>query len=281
MTYQLDLSGPWAKLNRARRHADRLRSEIQEAWKPYVEGIPLFQEYDAKDQAIVYRIKELPEISEDWALILGDAFHNLRCVGDHLAWQLAIRFHGGQEPPKNKARSVQFPVVQDETKWDDHRHTEQMVSDDRNYLKRLQPFNPRGPGERNLFLDLAIFSDFDKHRLLHIINVAAHQSTIQNVPGGYRDCQPDRRPVGDGSFTNIVVKGLRLLEPNLEVCRAFVIPLGPNPHRDLNPKLTGKVVIESPDALQMPPGYDWGPIEFLDAAGTGLATVLTRFEPSV
>lgn len=281
MTYQLDLSSCWAKLARAKHHADRLRGEIAEAWKPYADGIPVWHEYDDEDQAVVCRIKEVPEVPEDWALILGDALHNLRCVVDHFAWQLAIRFNDGREPAEKLARSVQFPVVMSERDWEGHRHTQQMTAEDKAFLKRVQPFNLRGPSERNAFFDLAVFSNIDKHRLLHVVTGVAHQTTYQYLLSAYRDCQPGSRPMPDGSLVSVEINGgLRVLKPDVEVLRAFVVPTGPHPDCDFNIQVTGKVILESPTTLGMASEYVWGLVEFLDATGAVFAQLLRRFEPA-
>lgn len=281
MTYQLDLSGCWAKLARAKHHADQLRGDIAAAWKPYTDGLPVRREYDAEDQAVVCRIKEVPQVLEDWALILGDGLHNLRCVLDHLAWQLAIRFNDGREPTEKKARSVQFPVVESESDWEGHRHTQQMVAEDKAFLKRVQPFNPRGPSERNAFLDLAVFSNIDKHRLLHVVTGAAEQTTFQYLLSRYRYCQAGSRPMPDGSLVTVEINGaLRVLKPDVEVLRAFVVPTGPHPDCDFKIQVTGKFILESPTALGMPSEYVWGPVEFLDATGAVFAQLLRHFEPA-
>jgi hypothetical protein len=39
---------------------------------------------------ILWIVETLPEIDEEWGLMVGDAIHNIRCALDHLWWQLAI-----------------------------------------------------------------------------------------------------------------------------------------------------------------------------------------------
>jgi hypothetical protein len=279
VTYRLDLSGCHAKLDRAKGQIDTLRREIAEIWQPYAGGIPIRREYDASDRAVVHRIQELPEIPGHWPLLIGEALHNLRCVGDHLAWQLAIRFHGGKKPPKDQARNAQFPVVRDPKLWAKHRHTQQMLPDDRNWLEKAQPYHPRKPNVRNGLLDLTLLSDHDKHRMVHLVMFAADQVTLQNTIDTYRDCLPDRRLMPDGSFANIRPNMPGVLEPNLEIAREFVIPTGPNPDRDLQTKLTGKIAIESPSSLGLPPEQVFTPVEFLDSCAQGQAALLRHFQP--
>jgi hypothetical protein len=201
-------------------------AEIEKIWEPYASGIPLRREYDANERAIIYRIQQVPEIPPHWPLLIGDVLHNLRCVCDHLAWQLAIRFHNGNEPSERDGRNVQFPVVTNPSEWTHHRHTQQMLRDDRDFLERMQPYHSRGPNSRSGLLDLALMSNYDKHRLLHVVAVGAGQATYTNTVD-FRDCLPDRRAAPNGDVADIVVQGIGVLKPDLEIARVFVLQLDP------------------------------------------------------
>src|SRR5208283_1653448 len=103
----LDLTSVNAKISRGINHAQAVESEIR-AW---MNGSPyrLVHEFnsDSTEHSLVFRVISKPEL-ERWALMVGDAIHNLRCCLDHLVYAIAVH-ESGKNPPLNWD-SLQFPI---------------------------------------------------------------------------------------------------------------------------------------------------------------------------
>lgn len=271
MAYTLDLSSSWAKLERAKTHVDQLRAEIAEAGNGDPKSIPLRREYDAEDRAVVYRVEHVIEVRPHWSLLVGDAAHNFRSALDHLAWQLAVRYFGGVEPTRSRViQNIQYPVVTDPNLWPKHRFRQYMTPEDALIVEANQPFRYPQPGTLHVLDSLATLSNVDKHRLLHVIYVLAHQGTFVNT-GAYRDCLPDTRMMPNGTQANVALRGFDgPPRPNDEVARVFVRPAGPHPDVDIQARLTGYVAVRE----------SWNLLDLLDASGRWIAALLKRFDPS-
>jgi len=111
------LAGSWAKLTRAQGHVEDLRRAILDSCggeaPPRV--LSTRREFDPSNNLILWIAESLPEIGDDWGLIVGDAIHNMRCALDHLWWQLAID-HLGRKPTEEEARDIMFPILTHSTR---------------------------------------------------------------------------------------------------------------------------------------------------------------------
>lgn len=106
---------------------------------------------------------DIPQLSDDFPLILGDAIHNYRSALDHLTWAL-VRNHGVKLTPA-RARLVQFPTHNSAADFDrikDKRTPGVPDEPQRAFLKRYQPYR-RGDGPSAIRWLLRL-SDHDKHR---------------------------------------------------------------------------------------------------------------------
>lgn len=260
MSRVLDLAGCWAKLDRAKAYVDQLRQEIQEAGDPDPNIIGLRRQYDDKSQNILVLIDRVVEVRDHWPLVIGDAVYNFRCALDYLAWQLAIRFLN-REPTKEEARQVQFPIVKSQADWlpGSYRHLRYMSVTDAGRIEEFQPYYATQPNQLTALGSLGDLSNVDKHRVLNVVYIKAHQFVYRNF-GAYIDCDPDLT-------RHVVINGALVARRDEEVMTIPVIPRGPHPDRELETDLTGYVAVRD----------TWDVLATLDAIGRMVGVVLCRF----
>lgn len=266
------LDGAWAKLERAKYHADALRAEILEATNGDHRTIPLDRGFEQDPSAVVYRIAWLPELEDSWGLLVGDAIHNFRCSLDHAWWQLAIR-RLGREPTEEEAKTVQFPILSDakfrnRKEWNGHRFLKYVYRSDARKIEPLQPFHDDpNPDQIHPLAALADLSNVDKHQVVHAV-VSVAGSTTARIPDTYIDCKPI--PAPDGSAFQIIVYAPGK-PPTLgdKIFEIPVTPTGPNPDVDLQTSTTGYIAINE----------TWNLLDVIDWIGEACGVALTRLEP--
>lgn len=273
MSYILDLSSARAKLERAKEHVETLRSDVGVEGSDNAVAIPLRQQFELEQGAIVFRIERVIEIRDYWSLILGDAAHNLRCALDHLAWQLAIRHNNGIVPTDySHIRGVQFPIVIKKNDWPTDRYRKFMEPSDAAKLERFQPFNlgpiSRARGDIHPLEALAGFGgldNIDKHRTIHIVSHGLYKGTLGGRHMVFADCWFVPGPGGMPIWK--VTSPSDPPNPGDEVLRIDVTPTGPNPKVDFNASLTGYVTIRE----------TWNVFTALDAMKQGVEDILNEF----
>lgn len=125
-----------------------------------------------------------------WALLLGDALHNLRGALDHVVYALAIR-QTGQDPPPGAER-LMYPICSDAKYWNSKRVQDRIAclsKPTRAAIERTQPYNRLKTGKWFAPLWwLAQLNDIDKHRLVHIaaLGMAPDDIAINAEPGTFR-----------------------------------------------------------------------------------------------
>lgn len=110
--------------------------------------------------SVILRVNQPPPVDE-WALLFGDAVHNLRSALDSLVWELA--HHDGNAP--SNPRGLYFPIVTEEARWP----AAAMMLDSCpieviERIRMMQPFLIPDPGTSGLEV-LATLSNQDKHRV--------------------------------------------------------------------------------------------------------------------
>jgi hypothetical protein len=108
---------------------------------------------------------DVPVLSDDFPMILGDAIHDYRSALDHLTWELVRRFRTNLNV--KDARKVQFPMhnsAREFNDWKGRRTPGVPDKPHRALLKRYQPYR-RGEGPKAIRW-LRRLSDHDKHREL-------------------------------------------------------------------------------------------------------------------
>lgn len=280
MTAALDLSGPWAKLERANAHVETLRAKIGLAGHPDPKVIPLRRKYEPEYRAVVYRIERVIQVGDDWGLIVGDAIHNMRSALDHLAWALAVRHFGGVEPTsKNIIKDIQFPVLSKADEWPTHRFLKHMDPADVDKLERYQPFKYTSAGRFMMKLQrpgaiecpleaLSELSNSDKHRVIQVLYVLPEAAHFTPPPiGAFTDCRPVLNAHGTLDLrVNPPTKSPRIGD---EVLRLSVVPEGPNPDVDLRAHISGYVAVRE----------HWDVFDALDTLSAVVSDILSGFGP--
>jgi hypothetical protein len=158
--------GPKLKLDRAQHHIDNLDAKIIEflGGNPYA----LFFKANTKPQTVDIVLSIRKQIPDCFALIVGDALHNLRSALDHLACCVC-----------HCTQNIQFPIAQDKTGFDAmvaereiYRAGEEAVQ----IMDSLQPYScPEGTD----LLAIKRLNNLDKHRML--VSIGSGSGALQGV----------------------------------------------------------------------------------------------------
>jgi hypothetical protein len=264
------LDGAWQKLEWAKGHAQKLRDAIREAGDGDMDPITLRREYVSDERAVVYRIKRVIEIGEDWPLITGDALHNFRCALDYAWWQ-AARKNLGRTPTEDEAKRIQFPILKPGGTWDARNHIPLVGKDAAKLAGRVQPDYSGYPKVLHPLGVLNELSNKDKHRFPHLAVTAVESVEATNMlDAGLTDCVSDPRST-PGGMADIEIDADNWNSPDHVVMRVFVRPTGPNPDADLKAKITSYIAIEG----------HWNLLEVLDRLGSAISDVLQHMGPFV
>jgi hypothetical protein len=209
------------KLARADRYADDLLADIKRSIPDHHPTIGLSRHYDPQERAVIFTADRVPEIRDEWGLIVGDAIHNYRCALDHLWWALALK-KLSREPTEEEARRIQFPIIDEAGKWRGHRFLKHVDSKAADEVKAFQLFN-----RRDELSKLAFLSNRDKHRLIQAaFYVTQTMGLVVPSHAAFTDCEP---PSDYGAF----FRGIQLinLHPKLgqKALRVPVTPTGTKP----------------------------------------------------
>lgn len=139
----LNLKDSSARIERAKEQSRELNGAFGRWAK--TKGIETICERDRQYARYTWGIVMHREPEKDLALLAGELFNNLRIALDYVALQ--IYQAGGGDPTARQARSVAFPIVDDEKNW------EEAVSDNvphawdeaKQKLQWCQPFVQIGP----------------------------------------------------------------------------------------------------------------------------------------
>lgn len=110
----LNLKDAFTRVERAK----ELHSELRGAWHRWNEacGIQLLCERDPEFARYVWGVVMHSEPDKNLALIAGEIFNNLRSALDYVAFQIFVA--GGGDRTAKQARSVAFPIVTEEERWE-------------------------------------------------------------------------------------------------------------------------------------------------------------------
>jgi hypothetical protein len=200
------MKGAWtsscrAKLARADEHLNMLYRETDRWGDTDPFRFVRQSNADGSVHQFSLRFKVQPDVWR-WALLLGDAMHNMRCALDHIVYALAVR-QTGQDPPEND-RDLAFPICSDPEYWNTRgtqRRIAGLTEPTRAAIEKTQPYNRLKAGEWFAPIWwLAQLNDIDKHRLPHITAVAAHVDdiAIDAEPGAFRALW-NQGPLVDGA----------------------------------------------------------------------------------
>ncbi|HUE85895.1 MAG TPA: hypothetical protein VMO26_07425 [Vicinamibacterales bacterium] len=219
--------GPWTKVKRATPNLNRLDRAVYN-WREKHLGhfvTELETTYAVTEGRIRVYVSGKPSLA--WPFLVGEIIHGYRSALDNLHFLLVIAKHG-DPPPSQIEEKAMFPIIY-RTGWTFDRkkagqHVNGPIVD---WLERVQP--DKGPKYEPL-RDLALLSNYDKHRRLVLVS------------GGIIE-------------TNVVIDGLvdmRLIDPptpfagpvlNGQVISRFRVEVtGPNPDCLVRTRLSSDVV---------------------------------------
>jgi hypothetical protein len=106
-------------------------------------------------------------------VIVGDFLHNLRCVLDHLVWQLVLL--NRQEPGEHN----QFPIFDtpDAYKKKAGRYLRGVAADHRALIETFQPYHLGADASSHYLAVLHDLSNIDKHRFVHPVVIHGEGDT--------------------------------------------------------------------------------------------------------
>ena len=196
MTYQPDLRGCWAKLDRAKTHRDVLHGEIDTAFGLKSNRIGLSVQYDEESGYHIFRAHTFPDgLLRRWGILIGDTVHNLRGALDHLVWQLSLHKRNGREP--RYPNTVQFPISKSPdpnmARPEDFRGGKKQALWDvlprhRAIIEDRQPYKGWHELLIHPLLRLSELSRTDKHRIINPVlaltdTFEIYNSTFEDVGG--------------------------------------------------------------------------------------------------
>jgi len=180
------LDDPVARVNRAIHHYHTLKDSFHGVDRKFR---PVFA--NSCHEGLEYRfyVGDIEAPNPDWALILGEAYHNLRAALDNLVFQLHVRHFRG-EVPDAVVKAAAFPVFEvrpekgktgvavPTDKWD---KIQNLGKVERASIEWLQPYHGRdrqyppraGINQiRRGIRDVDRLDKIDKHRNLHLASIA-------------------------------------------------------------------------------------------------------------
>jgi hypothetical protein len=177
-----DLSSARHKLKRAKLHTEAAHALVRQAIAANIYAVIL--DVDGKGRPVV-KVSELRELPADFALLVGDAAHNLRSALDHIVYALA-------KPPlsPDEERSLQFPLTSKRETWRKHWRSwlPRVPVKARTLINGFQPYRRKKPRDNMLLAQLQTINNWDKHRRLSIVGTHVKRSnlTIEIGEGGAR-----------------------------------------------------------------------------------------------
>jgi hypothetical protein len=189
------ITGPMAKLGRAREHYEALESELAGPVGHGFYSYPVTPQIHREGLEYRFHVGKVPPFEakgELIALILGDFLFNLRATLDQIVYELHVRHFRGNVPKKIEERT-QFPILTHRrrdskgrlipsAKW---RDIGCLSARHRTAIEWLQPYNRRNDNllyARDALEALADLNNIDKHRRLHIAQEATAAVSTPRFP---------------------------------------------------------------------------------------------------
>lgn len=171
-----------AKISRAKEHLDALKASF-DAYLVDGDSYSVIKQVDRQAGEYVFRIKlskEAPLV--EWALLIGDCFHNARTALDHLFWHLVTKQNPDGLP--GNTSTAQFPIVGQWATFNGRKNLKDWLGEEAyTVVEQLQPYNnPKGKSFSSLMF-LHDFDILDKHRLLlPSVTIVEGIKTTMNTP---------------------------------------------------------------------------------------------------
>lgn len=251
------LAGCAAKYFRAGEHIRQLGTEMDAFLEPPEQHvIELDSHYDPDTKTYSVFVEKVPEIPLGWAVLLGEAVHNLRTALDYVVFELGVLDLDGIEPPGGKTA---FPLAVDRANFDAvaPRYLEGLSTPHRDMIERMQPYHAPHGRDSFVFKILDDLANDNKHRLLQGIVVTAESGKL-HVPALGHNCRVVRQqlhsPIG------------RPLEPGTPLATLVLEVTGPDPEVNVQGDLTLAVTLR--DGTRV--------IDLLNTAATSVQAVFNE-----
>lgn len=158
------LDGVNLKIERARGHLNAIDETLEAFVKTAFEGCAPYCDVETQERGLKLGPLRYPDPS--LVLVVGDFLHNVRSAFDHLAYQL-VQFpteNGGSKTAEDK---IAFPITDspeafERSKW----KIRGAAPDVEAIVERYQPYHT---WERPFLWYLHELNNWDKHRLLHLV----------------------------------------------------------------------------------------------------------------
>ena len=172
------------KLARAYSQLEYIQAQMDAYWKRKpVAAVSRFNE-DATEYSSYLRIIEPPPI--EWAVVFGEAVHNMRSALDHAIYQLTIA-HSGKILPMTG-----FPIFiemdrffgcggERQYKRSGIYQIRGLLPDAQTVIEGLQPYNNADP-EHTVLWSLQEAWNKDKHRIIQLMTAVSKRTTLTMVP---------------------------------------------------------------------------------------------------
>ncbi len=214
--------GPKLKIKRAEAHI----KELHRAHKVYRESNPyeVFTETDLNAGQLVYKLRILKPIPQEFSTIIGDVIQNLRAALDHTACCLAI-----QKNPTVNINDVSFPIARDIQEFNSRakKTIRKLAPEAIAFIKALKPYK----GGNDKFWQLHRLGVRDRHRLLlptwagrgrvAVKPILANPQTGEEIEFPYFWIVPKDRfePLEDGTdvFRTPIPDGDRAIDDTIKV----------------------------------------------------------------
>jgi hypothetical protein len=192
--------GAKLKVERANHHI----SDLETQFAAFVDSHPyaMAVSNDADTGQTILRLNLRKPIPTEWALIIGDAIHNLHSALDHMTWEL-IGHDGGTQD-----RYIKFPTGDDKASFDGTCNGIKTPSQSlKDILKATEAF-PEGKGDS--LHDLHHLDIADKHAILLPVVRAARVSkiVIYNGDGKPHSTFLDTTFIMGGSSPSMPITGI-------------------------------------------------------------------------
>jgi hypothetical protein len=230
------LVSAWIKFGRATSHAEAITQEADTFLNAHPE--PTFAvrfagevHPGAEGMCGIYVERGYPDPPDLFPMLLGDAIHNYRCVLDHVAWQLVAA--GGVTLTPGAARRVQFPIYEDETKFDNEvaSRLPGVAPAAAEAIRRRLSFK-NGQADATPLHTLQALSNDDKHRSIHLVTAALWGGSIGYTCTDCRSLARNDPPTFPRLKTGTLIATMRLAYE------------GPNPDVTVTVKPVASVFLE-------------------------------------
>jgi len=134
-------SSCWDKIGRADEHIQDLKTQLQDWQATHPCSLVQKTDVDGHRHSLIVNVTNKPPM-ERWALITGDAIHNLRSALDHLVY--AVARHESEQTIPPHWTGIQFPIVREPDNYLNEMSRRQInkLSDSvQRAIEKVQPYN--------------------------------------------------------------------------------------------------------------------------------------------